>query len=320
MPGGTTDGLAGHFIVRHGGRARIVLAVVVATTVAAKLLTQPGQIVGYLGYVDPRDNLNAQECTWKDHFETPGKAKDHRPQGMTYIEIDGKKRLVLAVSENDQSGRFYVYEIKNGKLTLETKIPTPEDAVHTSGLDWDGTNLWAIDFKSHRIYKIDFRESLAEGSSVVTHSVDTGLTGSGSIALMPSWRNGYIAISDFRETGRTYLVPLADAFVEKPVPEKAEYSYKNGYFVQGMMFDGTHLFETNNHLGSAMIYQIDPDKTVDAKDFRAGVVGIFAAPGFMVEDIATDGETVWTTDERTFRLYSTPREARKGSRFCRPRQ
>ena len=253
------------------------------------------------GFFDPPGGEGVCDVEWRDLGPTPARDKGHKPQGLAFIA----GRLVLAQSENDESGRFYVYRIDGADLRLETSFPKPPGAVHTSGLAWDGENLWSVDHVSHRLYRIDFAESLERGRSVTTGSVATGLDGTGSITVLTRRGRRLLAIADFMASGRTYLVPIERALHPEPVAAKAVHSYRNGFFVQGIAFDGTYLYETNGVLGRDMILRIDVERAIETGDYAAATLAAFVAPGDKVEDIATDGRRFWTTDEGDFRLFTS---------------
>jgi len=94
----------------------------------------------------------------------------------------------------------------------------PPEAVHTSGLTWDGDYLWAIDYVSHKIYKIDYEKSLSSGEAVVLERVDTGLNGSGSIAFFRYKGEKYLAVTDFMNSGYTYLVEINNILLSGSIP------------------------------------------------------------------------------------------------------
>jgi hypothetical protein len=105
---------------------------------------------------------------------------------------------------------------------------------------------------------------------------------------------------------RTYLVPLdrvGDLRV-RPIANVASLSYVNGGFSQGLAWDGHYLYESANAIGSSEIRVLDVAAAIDRGDASAvREVGRLAAPAGAVEDLETDGDTLWTSDESSFRFY-----------------
>src|SRR4029079_12421680 len=86
---------------------------------------------------------------WEDLGPTPLGENGYTPQGMTWV--DG--RIVFANSWKDTRSRVYRYAPE--RMELEATFDMPPEAVHTSGLAWDGTRFFAVDYKSNRCYEID---------------------------------------------------------------------------------------------------------------------------------------------------------------------
>ena len=70
-------------------------------------------------------------------------------------------------------------------MRLEAQFDMPDDAVHTSGLAWDGSTLWAGDYISNRAYSIDLDASLKDGRAKVNGSFETTLKGTSAACLVP---------------------------------------------------------------------------------------------------------------------------------------
>jgi hypothetical protein len=81
---------------------------------------------------------------WEDLGPTPLGEKRYTPQGLTWV--DG--RIVFANTWKNAKSRVYRYAPE--PMTLEGTFDMPDEAVHTSGLAWDGAHLWAVDYVSNR--------------------------------------------------------------------------------------------------------------------------------------------------------------------------
>ncbi len=81
------------------------------------------------------------------------------------------------------------------------------------------------------------------------------------------------------------------------------FSYQNGGFSQGLEWDGTYLYESENRLGTDIINKMDLSLLLETGSSTEATLSEFGAPGSMVEDLAWDGKSFFTSDERAFRLY-----------------
>jgi hypothetical protein len=234
---------------------------------------------------------------WEDLGPTPLGEKDYTPQGMTWAE----GRILFANSWKNTRSRVYRYAPP--AMTLEGSFDMPDEAVHTSGLAWDGSRLWAVDYVSNRCYAIDLGRSLAAGKAVVLGGFPTGFGGTSACALLEHGGERLLAISDYTRTARTYAVRHEQALAEGGLANAVAFSYRNEAFSQGLIWDGTWLFEAENKLGVDVINQMDVGRLVATGSARASTVRQIAAPGRGVEDLAWDGTWLYTSDEMSFRFY-----------------
>ena len=153
---------------------------------------------------------------WDDLGPVPLGEKRYTPQGMTWV--DG--RIVFANCWRNTRSR--VYRIDPSGMQVEAWFDMPPEAVHTSGLAYDGADLWAVDFKSNRCYRIALEASYRAKRAEVLASFPTGLGGTSACCLVPVNDETVLAISDFRRTCRTFFVrheaaidggAMADRFV-----------------------------------------------------------------------------------------------------------
>ena len=275
----------------------MVFAVVV---LAGSLAAVKGSSKMY-DYIFPPGGAEHVEISWQEVGDSPEARLRYTPQGITYI--DGS--LVLAESWNDKKNVLYVLRADVGGYSIVKRLDMPSEAVHTSGLEWDGEYLWAVDYVSNILYKIDWGSSARTGTVKVVDSCPTGLNGTGSVARLRLGGEEMVVVSDFMNTGRTYFVPLDKAFDEGDIPGKSAASYKNAYFVQGLTAKGGYLYESANILGSDLVYKIDPLAAIKADDYSEAIIARYSGPSKMIEDLAFDGQRLWTSDEHSFKLYAT---------------
>jgi len=216
---------------------------------------------------------------------------------MTWVE----GRLVFANSWKDTQSRVYRYAPE--RMELEATFDMPPEAVHTSGLAWDGTHLWAVDYKSNRGYRIDLARSFAAGTAVVVDSFPTGLGGTSACAILERGGETLLAISDFGRTSRTYVVRPERALADGGLSNAVVFSYENEGFSQGLVWDGVSLLEAENKKGVDVINQMDVERLVATGSARKSTIRQLDAPGRGVEDLAFDGQRLYTSDEVSFRFY-----------------
>jgi hypothetical protein len=237
--------------------------------------------------------------SWEDLGPVPLGEKRYTPQGMTWV--DG--RIVFANCWQNTSSR--VYRIDPSDMRVEAWFDMPPAAVHTSGLAYDGADLWAVDFKSNRCYQIALAPSFQQQRAEVLSSFSTGLGGTSACCLVPVHHETVLAISDFRRTCRTFFVRHEAAAVAGSMADHVVASYRNGGFSQGLEWDGRYLYEAENRLGVDVMNELDLGLLLETADSRKATRRQYAAPHRGVEDLAWDGHAMYTSDEVSFRFYRT---------------
>jgi len=234
---------------------------------------------------------------WEDLGPTPLGDKGYTPQGMTFA--DGK--IIFANSWKNTRSRVYCYQPP--KMEPLAEFDMPAEAVHTSGLAWDGKHLWAVDYICNCCYKIDLVESARTGQVKVLGKFSTGLKGTSACAFLEYKGEQVLAISDFMRTRKTYVVRHNQAIANGSMAGAVVFSYANEGFSQGLVWDGQYLYESENKRGINVINQMDVDELVRTGSARCATVLQYNAPERGVEDLAWDGQYFYTSDEVTFRFY-----------------
>jgi glutamine cyclotransferase len=228
------------------------------------------------------------------------------------MTVDDESLLVTNHWNGARSGLYRV-DRETGEILAEATMPA--EAKHTSGLTRDGEWLWALDHESNRLYKLDCERTFEKGEAAVEARYDTGLRGSSGLTRLEANREVFFVISDFLWTiettpslpvgsARTYFVPRERIESGIDVERAAKYSYPNGGYSQGLTWDGTYLYESLNNLGTDRIEILDVSEvfeSVDGGDIER--LGSFEGPAGRIEDLGTDGDSLWTTDEGTYNLY-----------------
>jgi hypothetical protein len=177
------------------------------------------------------------DIAWEDRGPTPLGEKRYTPQGLTWA--DG--RLIFANCWRDKRSR--VYEFDPARMHCLRFFDMPPEAVHTSGLAWDGRRLWAVDHISNCGYCIDLEASLARGEIQLLGRFETTLRGTSACCLLPWEGKHVLAISDFRNSRRTIFVRREEAVAAGTAKDAVAFSYRNEGFSQGLEFMEGFLFE-----------------------------------------------------------------------------
>ena len=235
---------------------------------------------------------------WEDLGPTPLGEKRYTPQGMTWV--DG--RIVFANTWKDTKSRVYRYAPP--AMAADGTFDMPDEAVHTSGLAWDGRTALGRRLQLEPL----LRASTSSGRSRRARPSCSAAFRPGSRArararFLEHGGERLLAISDFLRTSRTYAVRHELAMAEGGLANAVVFSYRNEAFSQGLFWDGKWLLEAENKMGVDVINQLDVARLVATGSARASTVRQLAAPGRGVEDLAWDGTWLYTSDEFSFRFY-----------------
>jgi len=242
------------------------------------------------------------QLAWEDKGPTPLADKRFTPQGLCWAN----DKLIFANTWKNKNSRIYEYE--PGDMKLLRYFDMPEGASHTSGLAWDGKYLWAVDYISHKAYCISLEESFSSSIVKVHGSFDLNLKGTSGCCIIPWNGQDCLAVSDFRNTSTTYIIQMYDALKKGSTEGLIVFSYKNEGFSQGLIYINGYLFESENKFGKSIINKIDLSLLLKTKDSRESTIVQYLGPSWGIEDLAWDGNYLWTSDEVKFRFYKTPLE------------
>ena len=238
-----------------------------------------------------------ESLEWQDMGPTPMAHKKYAPQGLTWAN----GRLVLANTWHDVKSR--IYEIDPDSMRVLRWFDMPPEAGHTSGLAWDNAHLWAVDYKSNKAYKIDLEASLESCHAAIVGEFQTTLRGTSACCFMPWQGETRLAISDFCNTGSTIVVDHVKALASGSARGAIVFRYKNQYFSQGLTYAMGYLWESESRLSGSVVNMICPDKLRCSRNAAKATIAQFAGPACLIEDLAWDGQKLWTSDESKFRIY-----------------
>jgi len=220
------------------------------------------------------------DIEWQDMGRTPMAYMKYAPQGLTWV----KGRLLFANTWRDIKSR--VYEIDPESMRVLRWFDMPPEAVHTGGLAWDGSHLWAVDYSSDKAYKIDLEVSLGSCHAAVVGEFRTTLRGTSACCFMP-WRGKpRLVISDFCNTGTTIVVDHHKALANGTARGAIVFRYKNQCFSQGLTYALGHLWESENRLSGSVVNMICLDRLKCCRNSAQATVARFAGPSTGIEDLA----------------------------------
>ncbi len=239
-----------------------------------------------------------QMVNWVELGSVPHANQKYPPQGMTFWNGD------LFFSNHWKDKASGLYRIDPATMSIKAEAMMPKEATHTSGLTHDGTWLWAADYKTNRIYQIDPEKTFTEQTAVVVASYPTGLKGTSAITFVRTKDDAFFAISDFFYSGKTYLIEASKVseLSNTPLKELSKFSYDNEWFSQGLTWDGTFLYEAVNNSGTDRVRVLYIDDWLAGRASKPCVLTVFSFGGPAAEDLATDGATMWSSDEGTYQF------------------
>jgi hypothetical protein len=230
---------------------------------------------------------------------TPGANEGCIPQGLTWMN----SRLLFSNTWHDTLAR--VYEIDTAGMSVQRHFDMPGKAVHTSGLEWDGTWLWAVDYKSRKVYQIDAEQSLSLGRCVVVRSIDAPLRGPSACCVAGKGDSMKLLISDFLYSTRVLSMDIP---VQGHPFRQAGFhtAFHNNRFSQGLVCCDSVVYESENALFGSILFSRPFSISGGNLEFHKDRVTRWRLPLKGIEDLAFDGRYLWTSDEKTCRFYRIP--------------
>ncbi len=243
--------------------------------------------------------FNSKNINWIDKGPTPLGEKKYTPQGLT--SVNG--RLIFANTWKSTKSRVYEFDVE--EMTILRFFDMPDGANHTSGLAWDGKFLWAVDYISNKGYCIDLESSFQSGIVQLLGDFELMLKGTSACCIV-NWKGKeYLAVSDFMNSRKTYFILRNEALKKGSVEGVIEFEYENEGFSQGLEFINGFLYESENKFGKSIINMIDMNKLEKTRNSKQSTIKQFLGPSWGIEDLAFDGEYLWTSDEVRYRFFKT---------------
>ena len=239
----------------------------------------------------------ATNISWQEIFKLQKLNKDYVAQG---IEVYGHY-LFFTIHKKDQESRLLVFKIRsNFQLKHLFTVPFPKEATHVSDLSLYGHTLYAIDYASNNLYEINIKKTIAKHKMVITDTIQTGLSRSGSIIVYDHKGKKRLAITQFLLND---LIQIFDFSTLKQSDKKPIASIKSKYFIQGLYRDGNTLFVSSNKSGKDVIFLTDFTRALTSGKLMNSSTRIIQGPRRMIEDIVMYHGHIITSDEETNAIY-----------------
>lgn len=240
--------------------------------------------------------INKKHTEWTEIYYIKKLNKNYVPQG---IEVY-KDYLLLTVHEKDKSSHLIVFKIANKNLNYLFTTNFPNIATHVSDLSMYNNYLYAIDYASNNLYKIDIEETIKNKQLLILETIQTGLSRSGSIIVANYNNNDIIMITQFilSKNIQAYKLNDLENSNKKPI-----FSISAKYYIQGLYKKDNLLLTTSNKYGIDPIFISDYKKTLQTKKIINNDTLVINGPGRMIEDIALYNNYLVTSDEETYKIY-----------------
>jgi len=129
--------------LKGGGLYKMGTLVIVFALMGVMALILMGASISWFGFHNlfmKNRGSSVGRVIWEDKGPTPLGEKGYTPQGMTWVNG------VMIFANTWKNKRSRVYEIDPKTMKIMRHFDMPNEAVHTSGLAWDGRSfgVWII--------------------------------------------------------------------------------------------------------------------------------------------------------------------------------
>ncbi len=242
--------------------------------------------------------IKMKKMEWIELFDVTKLNKDYVPQG---IEVY-KNYLLFTVHEKDKSSLLIVFKINNSKLDYLYKINFPPEATHVSDLSLYNNNLYAIDYASNNLYKIDIEKTINSKKLIVLSKIQTHLKRSGSIVVTNYNNEDVVFITQFILNKNIDVYRLTDLSKKNKEPI---ISIDSKYFIQGLYKQNNKFLISSNKYAEDPIFICKYNSLLKEKTMNKKNILTINGPGRMIEDVVIYDGYIITSDEETYKIYIT---------------
>lgn len=240
--------------------------------------------------------VDMKKNKWIEVFNVKKLNENYVPQG---IEVY-KDYLLFTVHEKDKSSLLIVFKIINNKLQYLFKTNFPKVATHVSDLSIYKNDLYAIDYASNNLYKIDIEKTINNKELAIKTTIQTNLKRSGSIVVTNYNNEDVIFITQFILNNNIDVYKLNDLSKKD---KKPLISIDSKYFIQGLYkYDNKFLISSNKY-GIDPIFISNYTKMIKDKSITKSNTIAINGPGRMIEDIVIYNGHIITSDEESYKIY-----------------
>lgn len=242
-------------------------------------------------------NIKAREqfTDFKIFHDTPGFQDEFPPQGLTVVGSN------LIISNHHLDQKSWIYELNLSTGETNRSFTMPAEISHVGGLCWDGESLYAADYKTNKLYQIDYDISFSSGIALIINAFDTTLQGTSACGIILDREIPLIIISDFKNTSETLIIDLNEALKSGTAENCILYRYKNESFSQGLSYWNGYIFEVENKVHKSIV------NVYDFEEIYAGqnnlLVDQFFLPDKGGQDIYIDDNYIFLSDAVSFKIY-----------------
>ena len=246
--------------------------------------------------------LNTNKIIWNQIFDLKTLDKDYVAQGIEVYQ----DYLFYSVHKKDEESHLIVFQItsnKNLKYLFTTKFP--KIATHISDLSVHNNSLYAIDYDSNNLYKINITSTLDAKTLIIDKVIPTNISRSGSIIVTDYNGKEIILISQFiiDKNIKAYNLNNLDDRNKKPI-----FEIKSKYFIQGLYKNNNNIYITSNTSDIDPIFVTSSSILFETKTLDNYSTLIYNGPGKMIEDIVIYNDYIITSDEETNKIYITKKQ------------
>ena len=242
--------------------------------------------------------IKMKKTEWIELFDVTKLNKDYVPQG---IEVY-KNYLLFTVHKKDKSSLLIVFKINNSKLYYLYKIKFPPEATHVSDLSLYKNNLYAIDYASNNLYKIDIEKTINSKKLTVLSKMQTHLKRSGSIVVTNYNNEDVVFITQFILNKNINVYRLTDLSKKD---KKPIISIDSKYFIQGLYKQNNKFLISSNKYGKDPIFVCKYNALLEERSINTNNILIINGPGKMIEDLVLYNGYIITSDEDSYKIYIT---------------
>lgn len=239
------------------------------------------------------------QTEWKSIYDLKDIDKSFVAQGIEAYN----NYLFYTVHKKDKGSVLIVFKInRDNSLKYIFKTNFPKEATHVSDLSIYKDYLYAIDYASNNLYKINISKTLQNKKLIVENKIYTNLKRSGSIILTQYKNKDVIFITQFILNNYIKVFYLDDL---NKKDKKEIMKIKSKYFIQGLYKKDNKILVSSNKYGNDPIFITNEQELLKTRNLNNKTTIAIQGPGRMIEDITVYNGYIFTSDEETNKIYVT---------------